>query len=253
MQGIGRRLLRLAAGGVLGGFTLVLIPGPAHAAAPEWNAVRTHSVPIGAEAGRLVVGFRATAGNTVAKAIRRRNRAQSILIVQAQTSDADAAGLARRTGLAMAGSRQITPSTHVLYLQKTLYGADVDAALKKLRADPAVLFADVDQRRYPQALPDDPLFLPTADASGQWYMHTPSATSSRSMALPPWTCRPPMRCRPGPSPRAAPGRSSRMWIPGCVSIIPICCGPAWAAGCCRATISWARTTTGPREPRSARI
>src|ERR1700691_1922234 len=112
MQGIGRRLLWLPAGSVL---TLVLILGPAHAAAPEWNAVRTHSVRIGAEAGRLVVGFRATAGNTVAKAIRRRNRAQSVLIVQARTSDADAAGLARRTGLAMAGSRQITPSTHVLY------------------------------------------------------------------------------------------------------------------------------------------
>ena len=176
MPGIGRRLLWLAAGGVLS-LTLVLIQGPAHAAAPEWNAVRTHSVQIGAEAGRLVVGFRATAGNTVAKAIRRRNLAQSVLIVQAQTSDADAAGLARRTGLAMAASRQITPSTHVLYLQKTLYGADVDAALKKLRADPAVLFADVDQRRYPHALPDDPLFLPTADASGQWYMQTPSAAT----------------------------------------------------------------------------
>jgi serine protease len=176
MQGIGRRLLWLAAGGVLG-LTLVLILGPAHAAAPEWNAVRTHSVRIGAEAGRLVVGFRATAGNTVAKAIRRRNRAQSVLVVQAQTSDADAASLARRTGLPMARSRQITPSTHVLYLQKTLYGADVDAALKKLRADPAVLFADVDQRRYPHALPDDPLFLPTADASGQWYMQKPSATT----------------------------------------------------------------------------
>src|SRR5580693_3535774 len=83
MQGIGRRLLWLAAGGVLG-LTLVLILGPAHAAAPEWNAVRTHSVRIGAEAGRLVVGFRATAGNTVAKAIKRRNRAQRVLIVQAQ-------------------------------------------------------------------------------------------------------------------------------------------------------------------------
>jgi serine protease len=176
MPGIGRRLLWLAAGGVLS-LALALIQGPAHAAAPEWNAVRTHSVQIGAEAGRLVVGFRATAGNTVAKAVRRRNRAQSVLIVQAQTSDADAAGLARRTGLAMAGSRQITPSTHVLYLQKTLYGAAVDAALKKLRADPAVLFADVDQRRYPHALPDDPLFLPTADASGQWYMQTPSAAT----------------------------------------------------------------------------
>jgi serine protease len=174
MPGIGRRLLWRAAGGVL---SLALTLGAAHAAAPEWNTVRTHSVQIGAEAGRLVVGFRATAGNTVAKAIRRRNRTQSVLIVQAQTSDADAAGLARRTGLAMAGSRQITPSTHVLFLQKTLYGADVDAALKKLRADPAVLFADVDQRRYPHALPDDPSFLPTADASGQWYMQTPSATA----------------------------------------------------------------------------
>ncbi len=172
MQGIGRRLLTLAACGTLG-----LTLGPVNAAAPEWNAVRTHSVQIGAEAGRLVVGFRATAGNTVVKAIKRRNRAQGVLIVQAETSDADAADLARRTGLALAKSRQITPSTHVLYLQKTLYGADVDAALKKLRADPAVLFADVDQRRYPHALPDDPLFLPTADASGQWYMQTPSATT----------------------------------------------------------------------------
>jgi serine protease len=176
MPGIGRGLTRLAAGGVLS-LSLALTLGSAHAAAPEWNAVRTHSVQIGAEAGRLVVGFRATAGNTVAKAIRRRNRAQSVLIVQAQTSDADAADLARRAGLAMARSRQITPSTHVLYLQKTLYGADVDAALKKLRADPAVLFADVDQRRYPHALPDDPFLPPTADASGQWYMQTPSATS----------------------------------------------------------------------------
>ena len=176
MPGIGRRLLTLAAGGILG-LTLVLILEPAHAAAPEWNAVQTHAVQIGPEAGRLVVGFRATAGNTVAKTIRHLNRAQNTLIVQAQTSDADAASLARRTGLATAGSRQITPSTHVLYLQKTLYGADVDAVLRKLRADPAVLFADVDQRRYPHALPDDPLFLPTADASGQWYMQTPSATT----------------------------------------------------------------------------
>ena len=51
----------------------------------------------------------------------------------------------------MAKSRQITPSMHVLFLQKTLYGADVEAALAKLRADPAVQFADVDQRRYPHS------------------------------------------------------------------------------------------------------
>src|SRR5271156_6439416 len=126
MPGIGRWLIMLAAGAVLG-----LSLGYAHAAAPEWNTVRAHSVPIGAEARRLVVGFRATSANTVVKAIRLRNRAQSVRIVQADTSDADAASLARRTGLALATSRQITPSVHVLFLQKTLYGANVDAALKK--------------------------------------------------------------------------------------------------------------------------
>ena len=133
-------------------------------------------VEIGPQAGRLVVGFRATAGNSVAKSIKFRARPQSIKIVQANTSEADVAGLVQRTRLAMLRSRQVTPSMHVLFLQKTLYGADVNKALKALRADPAVQFAEVDQRRYPHALPDDPLFVPTAGASGQWYMQTPSAT-----------------------------------------------------------------------------
>jgi serine protease len=54
-----------------------------------------------------------------------------------------------------------------------------------LRHDPAVEFAEVDQRRYAHALPpDDPLFSAPLDAattntsmrSGQWFMQTPSAT-----------------------------------------------------------------------------
>ena len=173
MRGFGRLLpVMLAASGVFG-----LALGSARAAVPEWNAVRTHSVQIGPEAGRLVVGFRPTAGNSVVKTIKLRARAQAVNIVQAETSAPDVAALARRTGLAMAGSRQIAPSMHVLFLRKTLYGAGVNAMLEKLRADPAVQFADVDQRRYPHSLPDDPLFLPTAAASGQWYMQTPSAAA----------------------------------------------------------------------------
>jgi serine protease len=170
MPGFTRLLLALVVG------CAVLTLAPATAAVPEWNAVRTHSVQLGPEASRLLVGFRATPGNAVVKAVRVRARTQSITVVQAGTSDADAAGLALRTGLPMARSRQITPSMHVLYLQKTVYGADVHAMLKKLRADPAVQFADLDQRRYPHAMPDDPLFVPTAGASGQWYMQTPSST-----------------------------------------------------------------------------
>ena len=172
MPGMRRLLLVLAISGVAG-LTLDLT----QAAVPEWNPARTHPVQIGPEARRLVVGFRATAGNTVVKTIKLRSRAQSVNIVQAKTSDVDAVGLAQRTGLAMTRSRQITPSMHVLYLQKTLYGADVHAALKKLRADPTVQFAEVDQRRYPHALPDDPLFVPSAGATGQWFMQPPSATT----------------------------------------------------------------------------
>ncbi len=170
MPGMRKLLLVCAVAGISS-----LAFGPAQAAAAEWNPARTHPVQIGPEAHRLIVGFRATPENTVVKSIRLRH-AQSINIVQAETSTADAAGLAQRTGLGVARSRQMTPSMHVLYLQKTLYGADVHAALKKLRADPAVQFAEVDQRRYPHAVPDDPLFKPTAGASGQWFMQTPSTT-----------------------------------------------------------------------------
>ena len=153
----------------------------ASAAAQEWNPVRSHPVEIGPQASRLVVGFRATAGNSIVKEIKSR-RPQAIHIVQAQTSRADVASLLQRTGVATAGSRQFSPSMHVVFLEKTLYGADVSTVLDKLRADPAVVFADVDERRYPHALPNDPLFVPTATASGQWYMLTPSTATPTSDA-----------------------------------------------------------------------
>jgi serine protease len=154
----------------------------AMAAAPEWNPVRSHPVEIGPQADRLVVGFRATSGNSVTRAIRSRAKAQVMSITQAQTSQADVSSLSTRTGIAVSRSRQLTPSMHVVFLPKMLYGADVDTALAQLRADPAVAFADVDQRRYPHAMPNDPLFVPSATASGQWYMQTPSTATPTSDA-----------------------------------------------------------------------
>jgi serine protease len=160
---------------------LSLAVGVASAASREWNPVRSHSVEIGPQASRLVVGFRATAANSVVKEIKSR-RPQAIYLAQAQTSRADVASLLLRTGIATTGSRQFAPSMHVVFLEKTLYGADVATVLDKLRADPAVAFADVDERRYPHALPNDPLFVPTATASGQWYMLTPNTTTPTSDA-----------------------------------------------------------------------
>ena len=185
-----------------------------------------------------MVGFRATADNAVTKTIKLRSRAQSVKIVQAQTSDADAAGLAQRAGLAMARSRQLTPSMHVLFLQKTLYGADVNKALKALRADPAVQFADVDQRRYPHAAPDDPLFVPTPGATGQWYMQTPSPATitvggvatqdlSATDAISAWG----ITTGSSGTVIADVDTGVRFDHPD------LCCGRASAGGCCRATIS----------------
>ena len=86
MPNIARLLLALSLS------CIVLTLAPARAAVPEWNAVRTHSVQLGPEASRLVVGFRPTRGNAVVKAVQFRARTQSINIVQAKTSDADVAG-----------------------------------------------------------------------------------------------------------------------------------------------------------------
>jgi len=159
-----------------------LIQGSAWASAAEWNPVRSHPVSIGPEASRLVVGFKATNDNAIVKTVKLRSRSQPVKMTQAQTSSADVSSLAQRTGISVASSRQLTPNMHVVFLPKTLYGADVAATLAQLRADPAVAFADVDERRYAHAImPNDPLFVPTPDAaspaSGQWYMQTPSSTT----------------------------------------------------------------------------
>lgn len=177
MRHILRPLVSLALAGLLG-LTLTCTAG----AVSEWNTVRTHPVEIGPQARRLIVGFKATDANSAVKTIRLRAKAQAVRVRQAQTSQLDLAALIQRSGIATSGSRQLTPSMHVVLLQKTLFGADLDAALKQLRADPAVAFADVDARRYPHAMPNDPLFVPTATASGQWFMQTPSTATPTSDA-----------------------------------------------------------------------
>ena len=152
----------------------LVIAGRSAAASPEYNPIRRQPVSIGPEANRFIVGFRTTPENAVAKTVRFQRRALSYTVFQAQTTAADVAALVQRVGLPIANSRQFTPSMHVLLLPRTLYGADVPTALSKLRADPAVQFADVDQLRYPLLVPTNPLFAPTpGTAAGQWYMNTP--------------------------------------------------------------------------------
>jgi serine protease len=177
MRQIRIRLLKPAIAGLL-----ALSWVSAFAATSEWSPVRSHPVAVGPQASRLIVGFRASSANAVTKAIRLRSKAQLVSVTQAQTSDADVRSLSQRTGVAVSRSLQLTPSMHVMFLQNTVYGADVEAVLRQLRADPSVAFADVDQRRYAHAMPNDPLFVPTATATGQWYMQTPSSLTPTSDA-----------------------------------------------------------------------
>ena len=168
---------------ILGAVCVMAAAVPCARAAPEWNPVPTHGAQIGPEANRLIIGFRASGNNTLVTAIKSRARAQSVRIVQAQTSAADVDNLVQRSGLSVLKSRQLTPSMHVLLLGKTLYGAEVDTALTRLRADAAVEFAEIDQRRYPHALPpNDPLYMPSGGATGQWFMQTPSTLTPASDA-----------------------------------------------------------------------
>lgn len=144
-------------------------------ALPEYNPVREEPRALGPEAHRLIVGFRAAETSESVKTVIRAG-ARSHTVVQAQTSAVDAASAAQRAGIVVSRTRQFTPSMHVLFLPKTLYGADVAAALTKLRADPQVKFAEVDELRHPHAglTPNDPLYAPSSTASGQWYMNMPS-------------------------------------------------------------------------------
>ena len=84
--------------------------------------------------------------------------------------------VATRAGLEVVEARELVGGLHLL---RVAAGEPAARTLARLRADPEVLYADLDQRRYPQASPDDPLF------AGQWYMQNtePAAVD----ALDAWT------------------------------------------------------------------
>jgi len=70
--------------------------------------------------------------------------------------------LAGRSNLIFESSREITTGIHMLRVRSGS-GETIAATLARLRADPNVEFAEIDARRYPHAVPDDPLY------QGQWY------------------------------------------------------------------------------------
>jgi serine protease len=123
---------------------------------------------------RVLVKLRASAassaptGRAQAKAITRdsQTQAQSLALAQALTA---------RLSLTLRQSREITNGLHAMQIEPAP-GESIAATLARLQSDPAVEYAVPDERRYPHAVPNDPLF------TGQWYLQNaqPSAIDAQT-------------------------------------------------------------------------
>jgi serine protease len=151
------QIFRVGLIGVLAALSLA----STHAAAGNYerNPVRTHPAAAPESPNqRILVKLRSGAAAAA--------HAQA-LSIQAQASRANAVNgtlqaLAVRANLTFKQSREITNGLHLLQVQSAT-GESLAATLARLRADPSVETAEEDQRRYPHAVPNDPLF------TGQWY------------------------------------------------------------------------------------
>ena len=125
----------------------------------ELNPMRTH--PHGSSPGAargIIVKFRAAGGPSQRAKLR---------LAQDRVSS-----LMARTGLKLRAARSITELMHVIRVETEVAAEAAASTLERLRADPEVEYAQVDQRRYPHATtPNDPM-LPE-----QWYLQPSSATT----------------------------------------------------------------------------
>jgi serine protease len=138
---------------------------PAGAAA-EINPVRTHPHgPVDGAAPQFIVKLRAAAADATVSEARQR-----------------LAAIAGRARLELQAQRPITSWLHVLQVAP---GESAAAMLARLRADPDIDYADLDQRRYihtVQPPPNDTLFT----QGQQWYLETAAANPSAVDALDAW-------------------------------------------------------------------
>jgi serine protease len=125
----------------------------------EINPVRTH--PHGSTANPLhavIVKFRAVS--------------HAVQGAQVRAARDRIVPLMARTGLTLRAARPITDLLQVIRVQPAVAGEPIAATLERLRVDPEVEYAELDQRRYPHATtPNDALF------SEQWYLLQSSATT----------------------------------------------------------------------------
>jgi serine protease len=107
--------------------------------------------------------------------------------LQSAPATEEVAALAARNNLTLGRTRSILPGLHVMEIVPQSAGQSLQASLARLRADTAVEYAEPDQRRYITAAPNDPLYLATSGATGQWYLQTSGSTPSAVDAIDAWS------------------------------------------------------------------
>ena len=150
---------------ILGALVACLTFAGGVANAQEANPVLRHPVNDAAE-GRVLVKFR-DVGATGR--------------VQAQAATDKVAALATRTGIRFRSSRALGPQWHVVELDPTV---STPEQLVRILADDTVEYATLDRRRYPHAVPNDPLY---PGSTGQWYLQVNVTTPASINAEQAWS------------------------------------------------------------------
>ncbi len=138
----------------------------------EVNEVRKQPPEVEADVQNVIVKFRAESLDIAA---RQRDT------TQAQSTKVRAVALAQRAGLMLKASHEIAAGMHALQVQTLSSGESLSTTVARLRADPAVEYAEPDYRRYIHAMPNDPLFL-----GSQWHLKNDSTTPSAIDAVTAW-------------------------------------------------------------------
>jgi serine protease len=131
---------------------------------------------------RIIVRLRSDAPSAESTASSAREQRQMAAEAQA------IAELAARNEFTLRRARRILPGLHAVEVAPRATGQSLQATLARLRADPAVLYAEPDEQRHVLAtIPNDPLYFQSPGATGQWYLQDAVATPSALDATDAWT------------------------------------------------------------------
>jgi len=108
-------------------------------------------------------------------------RETGIAAIQLESLAARTSRLRDVSGLPLRGVRSLHPRLDVVRLRGAADESSVRAAVARLRADPAVQYAEIDERRFIHAIPNDTRYAPGSDLlgdwRGQWYLADPTAAT----------------------------------------------------------------------------